>query len=46
VIEPLQGHLDKAQALHRQDVAEGFGEMHLPYALGGCLRNNPSDSFV
>jgi integron integrase len=33
VIEPLQGHLDKAQALHRQDVAEGFGEVHLPYAL-------------
>ena len=30
---PMQAHLDKVQTLHRQDVADGFGEVHLPYAL-------------
>jgi integron integrase len=32
-MEPMQWHLDKVQALHHQDVAEGFGEVYLPYAL-------------
>jgi integron integrase len=32
-IEPMQWHLDKVQALHRQDLAEGFGDVYLPYAL-------------
>jgi hypothetical protein len=29
----MQWHLDKVQALHRQDLAEGFGDVYLPYAL-------------
>jgi integron integrase len=32
-IEPMKWHLDKVRALHRQDLAEGFGEVYLPYAL-------------
>lgn len=33
LIEPLKGQIDYALALHRQDLAEGFGEVYLPYAL-------------
>ena len=33
VIEPLQGHLAKVEALHKKDLREGFGKVHLPYAL-------------
>jgi integrase len=33
VMKPLQWHLDKAKALHQQDLAEGFGEVYLPDAL-------------
>jgi integron integrase len=33
VIEPLKRHLVKVKSLHEQDLAEGFGEVHLPYAL-------------
>jgi integron integrase len=31
--EPLKAHLEKVHALHEQDIAEGFGEVYLPYAL-------------
>lgn len=31
--EPLQRHLAKVQLLHAEDLAEGFGEVYLPYAL-------------
>ena len=31
--EPLQHHLAKVQLLHEEDLAEGFGEVYLPYAL-------------
>jgi integron integrase len=31
--EPLQRHLAKVQLLHVEDLAEGFGEVYLPYAL-------------
>ena len=31
--EPLQRHLAKVQLLHEEDLAEGFGEVYLPYAL-------------
>jgi len=34
VIEPLRGHLERARALHERDVAEGFGDVELPDALG------------
>lgn len=31
--EPLKAHLKQVRELHEQDVAEGFGEVYLPYAL-------------
>lgn len=33
LLEPLRTHLAKARALHEQDLVEGFGEVHLPFAL-------------
>lgn len=33
LIEPLQDHLARVQILHQQDLANGFGEVYLPYAL-------------
>ncbi len=33
VASPLQQHLEKVKALHAADLAEGFGEVYLPYAL-------------
>jgi len=33
LITPLQRHLIKVQALHEEDVAEGYGDVYLPYAL-------------
>jgi len=33
VVQPLQAHLGKLRALHRRDLAEGYGEVWLPYAL-------------
>ena len=33
VIQPLQIHLGKVHALHRRDLAEGYGEVWLPDAL-------------
>jgi integron integrase len=31
--EPLQRHLQKVKTLHHEDLAEGFGTVHLPHAL-------------
>jgi integron integrase len=31
--EPLKRQLAKAKLLHEEDLSEGFGEVHLPYAL-------------
>src|SRR4030095_12733633 len=31
--EPLQRHLQKVKLLHEEDLAEGFGTVHLPHAL-------------
>jgi len=31
--EPLVAHLRRVRSLHARDLAEGFGEVHLPYAL-------------
>ncbi len=31
--EPIQRHLAKVKALHEEDLAEGFGTVHLPQAL-------------
>jgi len=33
LIEPLKRQIDFALAVHQQDLAEGFGEVYLPYAL-------------
>ena len=33
VVQPLQAHLGKVRALHRRDLAEGYGEVRLPHAL-------------
>lgn len=33
LLAPLQTHLQKARDLHNADLAEGFGEVYLPYAL-------------
>ncbi|MGH8729656.1 MAG: integron integrase, partial [Burkholderiales bacterium] len=33
VIEPLKLHLAKVRALHREDLASGFGEVYLAFAL-------------
>lgn len=32
-VEPLRRHLAKVKALHAQDLAAGFGEVYLPFAL-------------
>lgn len=32
--EPLRSHLAPVRALHRRDLAEGYGAVRLPYALG------------
>ena len=33
LIDPLQRQLQKVRQLHDRDLQEGFGEVHLPYAL-------------
>jgi integron integrase len=33
VVQPLQSHLGKVRSLHRQDLAQGYGEAWLPHAL-------------
>jgi integron integrase len=33
MLQPLQAHLEAVKVLHGQDLAEGFGEVYLPYAL-------------
>ena len=33
LVEPLRSHLARVRVLHERDLAEGFGEVHLPFAL-------------
>jgi len=33
LVEPLRRQLERARALHEADIREGFGRVHLPYAL-------------
>lgn len=33
VVSPLKAHLAKVKALHDEDLAQGFGEVYLPFAL-------------
>ena len=37
--EPLKQHLSRVEALHRQDLREGFGRVYLPNALERKYRN-------
>ena len=39
LVEPLQQEIDRAQVLHAQDIAAGFGMVWLPYALERKYRN-------
>ncbi len=39
VLVPLRSALDKAQALHEEDLAAGFGEVYLPNALANKYPN-------
>ena len=39
LVAPLQRHLIKVQALHEEDVAEGYGDVSLPYALARTSPN-------
>ena len=32
--EKLEAHLQEVRRLHRQDLAEGYGRVRLPHALG------------
>jgi len=33
LVEPLRSHLGRVRVLHSTDLAAGYGEVHLPYAL-------------
>jgi len=33
LVRPLRAHLERVRALHARDLKEGFGEVHLPFAL-------------
>ena len=39
LVAPLQRHLIKVQALHEEDVAEGYGDVSLPYAVARTYPN-------
>jgi integron integrase len=41
-VQPMQAHLGRVRALHRRDLAEGFGEAWLPNALA---RKSPRAGF-
>ena len=36
---PLKEHLERLKMLHRADLAQGYGRVYLPYALGRKYRN-------
>ena len=42
VIEPLQGHLEKARTVHSRDLEQGLGQVYIPYALA---RKYPNAAF-
>jgi len=33
LVEPVRAHLERVRALHARDLRDGYGEVHLPYAL-------------
>src|SRR5262245_50647842 len=40
---PLMRHLQKVEVIHEQDVAAGYGEVFLPYALASNYPNAPRE---
>ena len=43
LVEPLRTQLTRVQALHQQDLREGFGKVYLPFALAKKYPNAPSE---
>ncbi|AGA92189.1 integron integrase [Thioflavicoccus mobilis 8321] len=43
LIEPLQAHLERVRALHREDLAAGAGAVYLPHALARKAPNAPRE---
>ncbi|MBV2132875.1 integron integrase [Pseudomonas sp. MAP12] len=43
LVEPLRQHLGWVKALHQRDLAEGFGEVYLPFALARKYPNAPKE---
>jgi integron integrase len=41
LVAPLRAHLERVRALHERDLAEGFGEVYLPDALGEKFKAAP-----
>jgi integron integrase len=41
--DPLKMHLAKVREIHERDLAEGFGEVYLPFALERRFPNAPSE---
>lgn len=39
LLEPLRSHLARVRTLHERDLREGYGRVHLPYALSGKYPN-------
>ena len=39
VIEPLKTHLEKVKALHKEDLAAGYGDVYMPFALDNKYPN-------
>ena len=36
---PLERQIEKVQMLHHKNLADGFGEVHLPSAMGGISQS-------
>lgn len=43
LIEPIRNHLARVKQLHDNDVADGFGQVYLPYALERKYPNAPRE---
>lgn len=43
LIEPLKRHIQCVRTLHERDLAEGYGEVYLPYALARKYPNAPKE---
>jgi len=43
LIDPLQEHLQRVRLIHQQDLAAGYGEVYLPYALARKYPNAPRE---